>query len=155
MPTPATNGHSNGTAPQGSAPLVSVVITTYNRPRYLQHALRSAVNQTYPHLDILISDNQSDPEHYAAIESIVSAFDDDRIRLSRRPENVGLQHNNVWALRDAPGTYVANLHDDDVWEPTFVEKMVGALEAHPETTMAFCDHYLIDATGDILPERNG
>jgi len=153
MPTPYTNGHSQGPAPQGSAPLVSVVITTYNRPRYLSHALQSAVDQTYPHLDILVSDNQSNPEQYASIASIVSSFNDDRIRLVQRPHNVGLQHNNVWALRDATGTYVANLHDDDVWEPTFVEQMVAALEAHPETTMAFCDHYLIDAAGDILPEQ--
>ncbi len=155
MPARVKTHKSNGVpaGASGEAPLVSVVITTYNRPEYLEQALASAINQTYSHLDILISDNHSKPNHYAAIKSIVSSFDDDRIRLVQRPENVGLQHNNVWALRDARGVYVANLHDDDVWEPTFVERMVEALNETPEATMAFCDHYLIDAGGKILHER--
>jgi len=153
IPANISKGRELNESGAESAPLVSVVITTYNRPNYLRYALKSAVQQTYPHLDVIVSDNQSDPEHYATIQHIVDTFDDDRIRLVQRTENVGLQHNNVWALRDAPGTYVANLHDDDIWEPTFVEQMVEALEAHPESTMAFCDHYLIDASGDILEQR--
>ena len=134
-------------------PLVSVVITTFNRPRYLKEALASAVGQSYTNLEIIVSDNHSGPEAFAEIKEVVEAFQDPRITLQRRPENVGLQHNNVWALRDANGAYVANLHDDDIWEVDFAERMVAVLEAHPEATMAFCDHYLIDSSGTILQEQ--
>ena len=131
---------------------MSVVITTYNRACFLQAALTSAVGQTYENLEIIVSDNHSSEASFEAIQEVVDGFDDDRIVLKQRDDNVGLQHNNVWALRDANGTYVANLHDDDVWEPTFVEHLVAGLEAHPEATLAFCDHYLIDETGKVLPE---
>jgi len=117
----------------------------------LRAALESAVGQTYPNLDVIVTDNESTPDAFAEVKAIVEDVGDSRIRIIRHEENQGMLRNNVEAMRHAPGTYVANLHDDDVWEPTFVETLVAGLEANPETTMAFADHYLIDDAGTILP----
>jgi glycosyltransferase involved in cell wall biosynthesis len=134
------------------APLVSVVIPTYNRTEYLREAIESAVQQTYTALDIVVTDNASSDEAFDEIQKIVDEIGDARVRVLRRERNLGILRNNVEAMRSAPGTYVANLHDDDAWEPTFVEKLVAGLEAHPNTTMAFADHYLVDQNGIILSE---
>ncbi|AUT01576.1 glycosyl transferase [Nostoc sp. CENA543] len=126
-------------------PLVSVITPTYNRPDYLKAALTSAVRQTYRHIEIIVSDNCS-PENPQAI---VESFNDPRIRFSRNTTNLGMFGNTIKAFKMARGKYVASLLDDDMWEADFLEKLVPPLEANPNLALAFCDHYVIDAQGNI------
>lgn len=131
-----------------STPLVSVITPTYNRPDYLQEALTSAVRQTYRHIEIIVSDNCSPENPQAIIES----FGDPRIRFCRNQTNIGMFGNTIQALKMARGKYVASLLDDDVWEEDFLAKLVPPLEANPNVVLAFCDHHIIDAKGDINAE---
>ncbi|MGH1395645.1 MAG: glycosyltransferase family 2 protein [Trichormus sp.] len=126
-------------------PLVSVITPTYNRPDYLKAALTSAVKQTYRHIEIIVSDNCS-PENPQAI---VESFNDPRIRFSRNTTNLGMFGNTIKAFKMARGKYVASLLDDDMWEADFLEKLVPPLEANSNLALAFCDHYVIDAQGNI------
>ncbi|MCF4968176.1 glycosyltransferase family 2 protein [Nostoc sp. CMAA1605] len=126
-------------------PLVSVITPTYNRPDYLKAALTSAVRQTYRHIEIIVSDNCS-PENPQAI---VESFNDPRIRFSRNTTNLGMFGNTIKAFKMARGKYIASLLDDDMWEADFLEKLVPPLEANPNLALAFCDHYVIDAQGNI------
>jgi len=126
-------------------PLISVIIPTYNRPEYLKVAIASAVQQTYQNIEIIISDNCSTTNTQAIIES----FDDSRIRFWRQPTNVGMFANQMHAFKIARGKYVASLHDDDMWNEDFLEKLIPPLEEHPDLILAFCDQYIIDANGEI------
>src|SRR5689334_18399620 len=98
------------------APLVSIVIPTYNRPQYLQQAIASAVKQNYQNIEIIVSDNCS-PENP---QSIIESFDDSRIKFWRHSENVGMLSNQMHAFKMAQGKYVASLHDDDLWHEEFL-----------------------------------
>jgi len=126
-------------------PLISVIIPTYNRPDYLKQAIASAVKQTYQNIEILISDNCSTTNTQAIVES----FDDSRIRFWRQPTNVGMFANQMHAFQMARGKYVASLHDDDMWNEDFLEKLIPPLEENPDLILAFCDQYIIDANGVI------
>lgn len=126
-------------------PLVSVIIPTYNRPEYLKVALKSAVEQTYQNIEIIVSDNCS-PENP---QSIIESFQDSRIRFFRNESNLGMFANTMNAFKKARGKYVASLLDDDMWEKDFLAKLVPALEANSDLTVAFCDHYIIKADGTI------
>ncbi|MEW5791508.1 MAG: glycosyltransferase family 2 protein [Pseudomonadota bacterium] len=125
--------------------LVSVIIPTYNRPKYLPAAIASAVAQTYRNIEIIVSDNAS-PE---SPESLVRSFNDPRIRFRRNGTNVGMLANFQAAVREAKGKYVAFLHDDDTWLPEFLERLVPALEESPDLVLAFSDLHLMDAKGAI------
>ncbi len=125
--------------------LVSVIIPTYNRPTYLKEALKSAVQQTYQNIEIIVSDNCS-PENP---QLIVDSFQDSRIQFWRNASNLGAFVNTMNAFKKAKGNYVASLGDDDLWKEDFLEKLVPPLEANPDCALAFCDHYLIDADGTI------
>jgi glycosyltransferase involved in cell wall biosynthesis len=131
-------------------PLVSVVITTFNRPDYLKLALASAVNQTYRKLEIIVQDNHSSTDP----RSIVEAFDDPRIRYYRNDENIGLTRNMLHALGRAGGEFVAHLCDDDVWDPEFIAELVAPLMENPDAVVAFCDHHIIDFAGKIDPNTS-
>jgi glycosyltransferase involved in cell wall biosynthesis len=150
-PTPDVLAANTG-GRESSGPLVTVVIPVYNRTEYVRKALESAVGQTYANLDIVVTDSGSEPEALATLETIIEECGDERVRMIRH-EAADMLTNNVGAMRRAPGTYVANLHDDDAWEPTFVERLVAGLEAHPDASMAFSDHYLMDDHGELLLER--
>lgn len=125
--------------------LVSVIIPTYNRPTFLRAALQSAVRQTYQNIEIIVSDNCSPKDPKAIIES----FDDSRIRFWRNEKNLGLFANAINAVKMARGKYLAFLHDDDLWSDRFLERLVPLLEQYPEATIAFCDQFIIDETGNI------
>ena len=133
----------------GSAlPAVSIVLPTYKRLEYLRVALPSALAQTYANFEIIVSDDSASPE----IAAYVASLSDSRIRYRSNPQNLGIAMNNWAAFAEARGTYIANLHDDDVWEPQFLEKTVAALDRDPTVSVAFCDHHIIDETGLLLPE---
>lgn len=126
-------------------PLVSVIIPTYNRPFYLQEALKSAARQTYQNLEIIVSDNCSSENP----EAIVESFQDSRIQFWRNKTNIGMCANVMNAFKRAQGKYVACLNDDDMWNEDFLAKLIPHLEANPTLNLAFCDHYVVDANGDI------
>ncbi|MBW4632570.1 MAG: glycosyltransferase [Iphinoe sp. HA4291-MV1] len=126
-------------------PLVSIITPTYNRPEYLKAALTSAVKQTYRNIEIIVSDNCS----LENPQSIVESFEDSRIRFFRNPTNLGMFANTMNAFKKARGKYVASLLDDDMWEENFLEKLVPPMEEHSNIVLAFCDHYMINADGEI------
>ena len=109
---------SSGTAPPaptgrersgGEPPLVSVVVPTFNRTRYLAAALESALAQTYRNIEILVSDDASREDVFG---DVVSRFSDPRIKYHRNPSNLGMGMNTWGALRRANGKYVGTIHDD-------------------------------------------
>jgi glycosyltransferase involved in cell wall biosynthesis len=137
------------TASNGGPPLVSVVVPAFNRVRFLASALESALAQTYPHLEILVSDDASKEDIHGAV---VSRFSDPRIKYHRNPTNLGMGMNTWGALIRAGGKYVATLHDDDEWEPDFLETLVPPLERDDSLSIAFCDHWVIDEAGVVNTE---
>ena len=133
-------------AASGGAPLVSVIVPTYNRTRFLGEALGSALAQTYPNIVVTIADDASKED----VESFVKArFPDPRVRYERNPVNLGMGANTWGALAHATGKYVATVHDDDVWEPEFLASLVPPLEGDESLSVAYCDHAIIDEAGTV------
>lgn len=69
-----------------AAPLVTVLLPTYNRAHLLPKAINSVINQTYPHFELIIVDDGSTND----TPNVVKAFHDKRIRYVRHEENQGL-----------------------------------------------------------------
>jgi glycosyltransferase involved in cell wall biosynthesis len=131
-------------------PLVSVVVPSYDRPRYLHEAVASVIAQTYRNLEIIVSDNASPTDPGPALAS----FGDPRIRLCRNACNLGVGGNIAAGLRKCAGKYAAILGDDDLWHPEFLSTLVAALERHPQAVVAFCDHDIIDEQGVADVQRS-
>ena len=134
-------------------PLVSIIIPTFERLHYLPCAIESALAQTYQNIEVIVSDDAST----ADVRGLVAAFSDPRIRYRRNDSNMGQALNNLAAFNEAKGKYVANLHDDDIWEPTFLEKLIPPLESNEDAVLAFSDHFIMDSEGktdDQQTEQN-
>lgn len=107
------------------APLVSVVIPTYNWSSVLVHAVRSALGQTYPDLEVIVVGDACTDDSEARVRSI----GDPRVRWDNLARNSGSQSApNNRGLELARGDYVAYLGHDDLWHPAHLAHLVAAVE---------------------------
>lgn len=129
MPDPGSNARVDG-------PLVSVIVPTYNRRRYLGEALASAIGQSYRDLEIFVVRDGGEQ-----VADIVGAFRDPRVIFIDRDDNRGKPYSLNEALARARGKYVAYLDDDDVYYPHHVAMLVDALERRTDCQVAYSDLY--------------
>jgi glycosyltransferase involved in cell wall biosynthesis len=128
-------------------PLVSVITGAYrSNPQHLRAALTSAVRQSYENLEIMVSDDSPD----SSLQDVVRALGDRRLRYRRNETPLGAAANHWRCIREARGEYVAILNHDDMFEPTFVERLVGPLQTEAKAVVAFSDHWIIDALGNRM-----
>lgn len=128
---------------------VTVAILTHNRAGYLRQALEAAVGQTFRDIEILIFDNASTDETF----QVVRAFNDPRILYLRQSVNKGVHGNYAEAALRSSGRYVLITHDDDIMEPTLVERQVALLDADPDCMAVSSNVSVINASGEILQPR--
>ena len=127
-------------------PLVSIVLPTFDRARFLEAALRSVDDQTFKDFELIVQDNAS----LVDVKSIVKNFPNFPIRLYRSEAPVGQTQNIVLGISRASSKYVAVLCDDDLWHPNFLSIMVAALEHRADCVLAFANHELIDDSASVL-----
>jgi glycosyltransferase involved in cell wall biosynthesis len=124
-----TASSSRAAQPEGQQPpLVSVGIPTFNRPKGLRRTLQQICGQTYPYLEIIVSDNASPG---GDTERVVQEFaaTDKRVRYVRQSENIGAIANFRYVLAKASGEYFMWASDDDEWDERFVETCLGASQS--------------------------
>jgi glycosyltransferase involved in cell wall biosynthesis len=107
---------------------VSIIMPTYHRPHCIGTAVRSVLAQTYPHWELIVSDNGGDGYR----------FDDPRIVVidSRGVASAAFARNQ--AIPHATGDVVGFLDDDDELEPDYLESFVRVFEALPGMQMVKC-----------------
>lgn len=110
----------------GSTPLVTVVIATYNRAETLKYAIESVLWQTYKNFELwVIGDCCTDHT-----EKIVHTFShDSRVNWYNLPQNSGYQSKpNNEGIRRGKGQYIAYLNHDDIWLPNHLEATMEHLQ---------------------------
>ncbi|MFM9267852.1 glycosyltransferase [Tychonema sp. BBK16] len=122
-------------SPETTQPLVSICIPTYNGAAFIGEAIESALAQTYPNLEVIISDDGSTDATIAIAQSFTSQTSADlRIILHR---NYGLSQNWNFCISQAKGKYIKFLFQDDFLAPECIAKMVAVAEQHPKIGMVF------------------
>ncbi len=114
-------------------PNLSVVIVTYNRPRFLPLAIQSVLDQSYQDFEILVIDNGIEKP----AKEIVSNFNDSRIRYLPQIKNTDCSGGKNIGIKNAQGEFVAFLDDDDTWLPEKLELQMEAFENSPDD-VGFC-----------------
>jgi glycosyltransferase involved in cell wall biosynthesis len=113
-------------------PAVSVAITAYNSAPWIAEAVRSALEQTMSDIEVVVVDDASTDDTYAAVAGV----EDTRLRLYRNSMNLGeaVNWNRTVSLCRSP--LVKLLCSDDVLDPECVEKM-SRLFSQPSVGMVF------------------
>lgn len=127
-------------------PLVSILIPTYNREKYLAEALDSALAQTYKNIEIIVHDDASTD----STPSLLKKYSDPRLRIIRTEDNHGMLGGWNYIVSKARGEYIKFLASDDLLEQTCVEELVAAAECHPSAAIITCQRKFIDEKGRVV-----
>ena len=106
--------------------LVSVIIPTYNRYKYLLRAVNSVLSQTYKNIEIIVVDDCSTDSEYNNLEDVYK--NEQKVIILRLPINQRIKYNSLHAqgytrnegIKIAKGEYISFLDDDDLW---FIKKL--------------------------------
>jgi teichuronic acid biosynthesis glycosyltransferase TuaG len=101
-------------------PLVSVIVTTYNRRDLLTKTIDSILKQTYKNFELIVVDNFSDYDFLSYLRS----FNDERIRSFQNVNDGIIAVNRNFGIKKAKGDYIAFCDDDDKWMPEKLEKQM-------------------------------
>lgn len=116
-------------------PLVSVVIPTRGRPQLVCRAVKSALAQTYPSIEVVVVIDGEDAETVAALQSI----DDRRLRSLVLGETAGGSEARNRGVQQSNGEWIALLDDDDIWHENKLEvQMRAALEEKGDAILITC-----------------
>lgn len=123
--------------------MITVAMPVY-KSQYLQKAIESVINQSYKELELIILNDHSPDEN---IESIISNFNDSRIKYIKNESNIGnYDLTEVWnqCLNLAQGEYFVLFSDDDIYHQDFLKEMILLSEKYHKVEIFHCRVKIID-----------
>jgi glycosyltransferase involved in cell wall biosynthesis len=139
-----------GTSQHSANAIVSVVLPTFNRLRFLQPAIESVYAQTFTDWELIVADDGSGLETRQYLDSIEKR---PRVTVIWLPHSGRPSMVRNAALRRAGGEYVAFLDSDDLWAPQKLERQIEALRARVNCRWSYTAFVQIDACGKLLAEE--
>ena len=129
-------------------PKVSVVITTYNRARFIAEAIKSVLTQSFRDFEIIVVDDGSKDNTADIVREFPVSY--------YYQENQGIVGAYNRGIELAKGEYIDFLDSDDSFLPDALAKGVEVLNAHPEVGFSYGRAYLVDEDGRIFGlKKNG
>ncbi|MDO9547944.1 MAG: glycosyltransferase [Candidatus Marinimicrobia bacterium] len=122
-------------------PLVSIIIPTYNRARYLRQSIESALSQDYTNFELIVVDNGSTdntPEILASFGNKIKCL---------KEEKRGTSASRNKGLRAAQGEFIAFLDDDDFYLPGKISISVKKMLEDRSVSLVYTDYIRVDSEG--------
>lgn len=133
-------------------PLVSIVIPAFRNALFIEHAVDSALAQSYERIEVCVADHSSDDDTWDVLQRYAQ---DPRVRLALTPKGGGAERNWNAVTDMATGEFVKLLCGDDGLAVDCVRKQVEVLNGHPTAAMTACRRTLIDVEGRTLLAGRG
>jgi glycosyltransferase involved in cell wall biosynthesis len=131
------------------SPVVSVLMSVFNGEKYIDHSIRSILNQTYSSLELIIVNDGSFDQSMNILMDVFKQ--DERIRIIRQ-ENLGLTRSLNRAAKLARGKYIARQDADDISYPGRLSRQVEFLEEHPDYFLTGSAYHMKDDRQEGLVE---
>ena len=134
--------------PQSFTPgLVSVIIPAYDAARFIEATIRSALDQTYPSLEVVVVDDGS-KDDTAAIVARLAAAEPRVVFLTQKNQGASCARNA--GIDAAKGEYLAFLDADDLWRPEKIERQVQVFRSGPpDLGLVYTWTRMIDVEGKV------
>jgi glycosyltransferase involved in cell wall biosynthesis len=114
-------------------PLVSIGLPVRNGAAGITRALESLTAQTWPNLEIVVSDNASSDETVALVEQVAAR--DPRVRLIRQQRDIGMMANFHEVAAQSRGEFFLWAAHDDTRDANYVAVLMQAMAAQPATVV--------------------
>jgi len=122
----------------------SLIITNYNRSKFIDRAIRSCVNQIIfrTEYEIIVVDDASTDNSVDIIKEFSSS-----IKLLENDTNRGVAYSSNIGLENAQGEYWMRVDSDDFLNEFACYCMASILDENDDIDFVYCDHYRVDVYG--------
>jgi CTP:molybdopterin cytidylyltransferase MocA len=127
-------------------PLVSIIINNYNYGRFLPAAIASALQQSYPHCEVIVVDDGSTDDSRAVLADFGARI------TTVLQANAGQAAALNAGFARCRGAIVLFLDADDMLLPDAVQHIVAAFARNPEAAKVMLRMAVIDAAGELTGE---
>ncbi len=129
-------------------PLVSVAVVTYNSSKTVVETLDSIYNQTYPNLELIVSDDCSKDDTIGICREWIEVHKKRFVRteLLTVKKNTGVSANSNRGNAACYGGWIKGIAGDDVLLPDCIETYVNYICEHPEAIIVFAKMELFGGT---------
>jgi glycosyltransferase involved in cell wall biosynthesis len=112
-------------------PLISILMTAYNRQQFIGKAIESVLASTYFNFELIIVDDSSSDETVKIAQSYAAI--DNRIKVFVNKNNLGDYPNRNKAASYANGVYIMYVDSDDMILVEGIERCVKVMEQYPQS----------------------
>jgi glycosyltransferase involved in cell wall biosynthesis len=117
-------------------PLISVLMTAYNREKYIGDAIQSVLNSSYENFELIIVDDFSKDNTVSIAKGY--AAKDNRIMIYCNEINIGQFANRNKAASYAKGEFLKYVDSDDIIYPNTLKIMLDCMQRFPDAALGFC-----------------
>jgi glycosyltransferase involved in cell wall biosynthesis len=130
-------------------PKFSVIIPLYNKEEFIKGSINSVLKQTFLDFELIIINDASTDDSLQKVKEIK----DPRIQLIEHSKNKGLSASRNTGIKMAKAGYIAFLDADDLWKPSFLEKILVLINNYPEASL-FATKYEVLLSNDKVIEHD-
>ena len=137
-------------------PLVSICIPTYNQPLFFEIALQSALDQTYPNIEIIIGDDSTNEETKDLIQPYLEQYDNIKYFYHGKPLGQKGTKNTTFIVNKSSGEYINILFHDDIIMPEKISLMMEyfAKDFDRNIKLIVSSRMEIDENNQVTGRRN-
>lgn len=129
-------------------PLVSVCMPASRPSAMFDEALSSVLAQTLDDFEVIVTDDSG-----GSLRTTIEDVNDTRVRYHPNAQRLGLSGNHCKAIDHARGRFIAILHDDDAWLPTYLATSVDVFQRQPEVGLCISATLDVAADGTVLRRK--
>ncbi len=106
------------------SPLISIILTTYNRRELLPYAIQSVLNQTYTNYEIIVINDYGED-----VWDVIQSFNSEKIKYLCNIKNSGPSFSRNTAISVAKGLIICYLDDDDIFLPMHLKTIINTMQS--------------------------
>jgi glycosyltransferase involved in cell wall biosynthesis len=133
-------------------PLLSVAIISYNHAEFIEEAIKSVLEQSYPNIEIVISDDASSDNTAEIIQKCLGG-QRDKVKYILNSQNIGPVDNWFQCVSECRGKYIIGLAGDDQFYPDQLYKQVEIMERDLEIAICYADATVFDLSNEKILYR--
>lgn len=116
---------------------VSVIITSYNKGKFLRECINSVKNQSYQNVEIILIDDCSTDNYTKEILNVLRK--DNQIKFFILSENKGVSNARNFGINNSTGEYILIVDGDDKISETYIEKAVKIIDSNLDYKIVSCE----------------
>lgn len=132
-------------------PLISIIITYYNKKLFIDQTLQSILNQSYKNYEIIFVFDDNNKVDLKYIRKKLSKFKKKKLILNKK--NLGAAKSRNIGIKNSRGDYIAFIDSDDKWKKNKLYNQLKFMKNN-SLVFSFTSYSLIDEKDKFIKERN-